>query len=354
MKTYISGRNNLALTVMMPYDCPNNCPFCTAKEEYKKNAPNAEKVVKTLRRFFEQNKNLDVKEVVITGGEPMSNLPLLQILLRLIPKDKDIYINTTAIKQNFDTFVKIVNYDSRIKGVNISRHFTRYEYDCRMLRNIVEDSQLEKINKSVRINAVINDNNNDIDGLIMRWQSRKVELSLREDFTTMTAADLHNPYTKRGLTLATDHSLKYMEHTQCNVCDTTIFKYSHTGLIVRYHKGLQNTMLPLGNGKYEINDIIIRQDGEIFTDWTFKNSTTLSWWAISGEKEKENVNNFFRSFREETPSYSCGGIACRNGNPFPYSRGYEGGCGGGYGGCSGGVNYTTRLSCGGGGCSSCG
>ena len=153
--------------------------------------------------------------------------------------------------------------------------------------------------------------------------------------------------------LGSDFTLQYIGHTQCNVCDTTIFKYNHTGLVVRYHKGLQTTMLPLGDGKYEINDIIIRQDGEIFTDWSFNNSTALSWWGISGEKEKENTNNFFRSFREETPSYTCGGVACKNGNPYPYSCGSYGGCGGGaIGGCGGAYSSFRGYSCGGG--SSCG
>lgn len=350
MKTYVSGRNNLALTVMMPYDCPNNCPFCTAKAEYKKNAPNAEKVARTLLRFFEQNKNLDVKEVVITGGEPMANIPLLQILLHIIPKDKDIYINTTALKKNFDNFVRIVNNDRRIKGVNISRHFTKYEYDCRMLHGIVEDSELCKIKKNVRINAVINDNNNDIGGLICRWCYQKVELSLREDFTTMTAKDLHNPYTKRGMELASDFTLQYIGHTQCNVCDTTIFKYNHTGLVVRYHKGLQTTMLPLGDGKYEINDIIIRQDGEIFTDWSFNFSTALDWEGI-GEKKKTP---------KMVARMGCGTAVVPENHPKAITYtcgGGGGGCGGHYvdlysGGCGGAYSTFRGYSCGGG--SSCG
>jgi hypothetical protein len=143
--------------------------------------------------------------------------------------------------------------------------------------------------------------------------------------------------------LASDFTLQYIGHTQCNVCDTTIFKYNHTGLVVRYHKGLQNTMLPLGDGKYEINDIIIRQDGEIFTDWSFNNSTALSWWGISGEKEK--TNNVCRSSKEEKPSYTCGGWSGCFGGTYSCGGGAIGGCGGAYSSFRG-------YSCGGG--SSCG
>lgn len=39
MKNYICGRSNLALTIQVPYDCPNTCPFCTAKAKYQKEKP---------------------------------------------------------------------------------------------------------------------------------------------------------------------------------------------------------------------------------------------------------------------------------------------------------------------------
>ena len=32
---YKVGRGNLAVTVFVPYDCPNHCPFCTSKDDYK-------------------------------------------------------------------------------------------------------------------------------------------------------------------------------------------------------------------------------------------------------------------------------------------------------------------------------
>ena len=31
--TFVSGRNNLAVTIMVPFDCPNNCPFCESKKD---------------------------------------------------------------------------------------------------------------------------------------------------------------------------------------------------------------------------------------------------------------------------------------------------------------------------------
>ena len=32
---YVAGRNNLACTIFVPYDCDNNCPFCTSKWMYR-------------------------------------------------------------------------------------------------------------------------------------------------------------------------------------------------------------------------------------------------------------------------------------------------------------------------------
>lgn len=31
---YIKGRTNLSATIFVPYDCKNNCPFCTSKKDY--------------------------------------------------------------------------------------------------------------------------------------------------------------------------------------------------------------------------------------------------------------------------------------------------------------------------------
>ena len=32
---YVAGRTNLACTIFVPYDCDNNCPFCTSKWMYR-------------------------------------------------------------------------------------------------------------------------------------------------------------------------------------------------------------------------------------------------------------------------------------------------------------------------------
>ena len=336
--TFVSGRNNLALTVMVPFDCPNNCPFCESKKEYATNRPNLYGVLKTMELFFKTNNTLDVPEVVITGGEPMADIRALHAIINTIPSDKDIYINTTLIKRNFDAFVDLVNNHPQIKGINVSRHCTTYEEDRKTLHGIVADNEISRIKKSVRINCVIKDRKHSFfRGVIARWEGTGVELSFREDFNEMTEEALHNPYSHSLPYVATVK--EYLNHTFCKVCDTTTFRSSR-GMVIRYHKGLKNTFINLGKNKYEINDIIIRQDGSIFCDWDFTNAHVLPPQLLY-----DDMKDIMKRSRERmveiasTPTYTCGGWDS---------------CGGGYRirTCGGGYEYVDNPpshSCGGGG-----
>ena len=340
--TFVSGRKNLALTVMVPFDCPNNCPFCESKKEYAKNRPNLEAVLNTMKLFFEKNNTLDVPEVVITGGEPMANIPALRAILNVIPSDKDIYINTTLIKRNFEVFCELVNNHPQIKGINVSRHTADYTSDLDTLHGIVPDTAFRKIKKSIRINCVV-DSHTDVWAMANRWAWREnIELSLRENFNTMTEEELHNPYSRHLPELA--QGLRYVGHTQCNVCDTTVFE-TNRGHYVRYHKGLKNTFIPLGNDKYEINDIIIRQDGSIFCDWDFTNAHILPPQLLyNGTKDimKRSRERMIEIATSETPKQHIGGCGGH------YVDLYSSGCGGGIGGCGGAYSIFQGYSCGGG------
>jgi len=49
---YRKGRTNLSATIFVPYDCKNNCPFCTSKADYKdcENFSTV-KIVETIERL---------------------------------------------------------------------------------------------------------------------------------------------------------------------------------------------------------------------------------------------------------------------------------------------------------------
>lgn len=255
------GRENLALTVFVPYDCKNACPFCTSKESYASIRPDVERVKNNMMILLPDYAR-SIREVVFTGGEPMEDMNILRELVSIVPKAYDIYINTTLTNANLDDFINFVNNIDNIKGVNISRHCETYEEDCRMLHDIAPDEAIDRIHVSVRINCVVHDQN--IERVVNRWKGRKVTLNFRKDYTEpANERTLHDPYDDTPIMLAR-MGCKYVMKTSCNVCDTTEFHLDNFS--IRYHKGLARSSV-VYDDHIEINDVIIDQSGRIMYDW---------------------------------------------------------------------------------------
>lgn len=78
------GRTEVPVTVFVPWDCNNNCKFCTTKHEYKtlytsdKLQQNLENVKNSIKQM---TSNDFVTDVVFTGGEPFERLDLLKQLI---------------------------------------------------------------------------------------------------------------------------------------------------------------------------------------------------------------------------------------------------------------------------------
>jgi hypothetical protein len=80
---------------------------------------------------------------------------------------------------------------------------------------------------------------------------------------------------------------------------------------------------------YEVNDIIIRQDGEVFADWDFSNKTLLPTMLLhDGTREVMERSQQRMIEVASTPYYTCGGWDSCGGGSITY-----GGCGGSSGGC---------------------
>lgn len=268
-----SGRDNLALTIMVPYDCNNNCKFCISKKEYSLNTPDKIKVILAMRNFFVSYGGSLIKDVVITGGEPMQDIYTLAEMIREIPERYNVYINTTFIETNKDLFINLVNNSPKIKGVNISRHCTDYENDCKTLSGIAREEDITLLLKPVRINCVIGDGTRNIEKIVERWNGfNNVEISFRADFTKTTREELHNPFCAVNMFL--NGRYKFVNNARCNVCDTTTFK-TPSGMFVKYHKGLKTTSIKR-DGYIEVNDFIISQNGNCYTDWNFSERTLLN------------------------------------------------------------------------------
>ena len=61
------GRNNLALTVFVPFDCANNCRFCTSKALYSNSDTSVESVEYQMRRVLNEFR-YPIRDIVFTGG----------------------------------------------------------------------------------------------------------------------------------------------------------------------------------------------------------------------------------------------------------------------------------------------
>ncbi len=254
-------------TVYFPADCKNDCKFCTSKIFYKQNPPNKDKVLKWLRQL----KDSDVSEIVITGGEPMSDLNLLKQMLELC-QNKNVYINTTFLNKNKDDFINLVNSFLCIKGINVSRHSDSYNKDLILLKKIAKDEELLKINTNVRINCFVGEKitKDKMQNIINRWESiwkkkknHSLDLSFRHDYNMVTPETLHLLDTE-SIKAATEVA-EYYGRVYCHACDKVLFK-TKNGMGFRIHRGLQKTRVKIGN-IIEMQELVLFPDGALCTDW---------------------------------------------------------------------------------------
>jgi len=300
---FIIGRNNFAATVFVPYDCKNNCKFCTSKGEYKKNTRVS---TPELHSFLSSmSKSNLVEDIVFTGGEPMSDIDTLSSMVANVA-NKNVFINTTLIKDKYFEFINIVNNTNAIKGINISRHEVSYEEDCKGFENIAEDWLIKGILKPVKINIVLNYNKfntddisnkaavkTEIEKYIKRWESySNVSLSFRLDYRYITTENLHN--LTCDLISIFSEMFEYSGHTFCDVCDSVIFQKN--GQTISIHRGLEHSSFKMGNN-IVINDVIMFPDGTVTYDWDKKTSDELLTFLCKNIKQKKTREIGFQ--REE-------------------------------------------------------
>ena len=80
---YKTREGGATVTVFVPYDCQNNCPFCINKKEYADcSGFSLEKILASIRVMDGITPRCDF---VFTGGEPLADLNALQQMLDAIP-----------------------------------------------------------------------------------------------------------------------------------------------------------------------------------------------------------------------------------------------------------------------------
>lgn len=110
MSRYIKGRSNLSCTIFVPWDCKNRCKFCTSKGMYSERDKDMEAILAQIEKV---NKNPLITEFVLTGGEPLSDLEKLKILIDKM--EKTVYINTTfPVMDNREEVIEFINGNEKI------------------------------------------------------------------------------------------------------------------------------------------------------------------------------------------------------------------------------------------------
>ena len=72
---YKTREGGATVTVFVPYNCLNNCPFCINKAEYENpEGFSADKICESIRRMDAITPYCDF---VFTGGEPFADLNVL-------------------------------------------------------------------------------------------------------------------------------------------------------------------------------------------------------------------------------------------------------------------------------------
>ena len=93
---YKTREGGATVTIFVPYDCKNHCPFCINKEEYgDMTGFSLEKIVESIRRMDAITPRCDF---VFTGGEPFADIDMIgyliltlvaSVLLRLLERIMD-------------------------------------------------------------------------------------------------------------------------------------------------------------------------------------------------------------------------------------------------------------------------
>ena len=80
---YKTRNGGATVTVFVPYNCHNHCPFCINKAEYEDMTGFSEEAICRSIRLMDSI--TPFCDFVFTGGEPFANMESLQRMLYCIP-----------------------------------------------------------------------------------------------------------------------------------------------------------------------------------------------------------------------------------------------------------------------------
>jgi hypothetical protein len=223
---------------------------------------------------------------VFTGGEPLADLERLDELVAIVRRSScevKIYANT-SLNLTEEQESRAIEYlhlcgerEDKINGISVSLPYADVEmFNAKgyvALKRLVSAKPWPY--NFIRVNSVIRGNEGGAQ--IRKFISAILEprgefgvrsINFRKDYTECTQANLNDCHDPFLSTLMGMEDLSYQGHGGCLVCRNDVFwprgDMSHR---VTYHRGVESTSLRYGDFLI-INDLVIKQDGEIRYDWT--------------------------------------------------------------------------------------
>ena len=254
------------VTVFVPYDCNNHCPFCINKEEYADTSGfSLEKILYSIREIGEFTPRCDF---VFSGGEPLANLAGLQQMLDAVPETHRVFINTTLpVFHDYseDEVTSFLNSNrNKITCINVSRHLHKYVEEG-------NDEIFGRLLVPTRVNCVLFSAHSPKRMLEFanRFAPWNVPIQFRADYTKTTPENLYEETSDDVLWDLRSTFVPTMMggcRIRCN------YEFLNGKQVISYHKTLPySTITEVGaDGKtYDIlYDVIIKQTGEYHSDWT--------------------------------------------------------------------------------------
>ena len=263
---YKTRAGGATVTVFVPYDCRNNCPFCVNKQEYADcTGFSVDKIIKSIGVMDAITPECDF---VFTGGEPFANLASLQRMLDAVPSTHNVYINTTFPVQPGCSAEEMLSFTERnrdkITCINVSRHVDPYVEES-------PDEVVARIATQKRINCVLyRDYPSDkLKDFAERWGKYNIPIQFRYDYTETTPENLYEE-ANDPILQDLNRQFTYMGLDGCRMRNGFHFRYKD--LHMTYHKTLPySTIVETDENGVTwdiLYDILIKQNGDLQSDWT--------------------------------------------------------------------------------------
>lgn len=247
------------VTLFVPYDCNNACPFCVNKKEYRDTSSfDLERCYRSLDlldRIFPHN------DIVLTGGEPLAELDTLGDILSHISETHNVYINTTLPVPDDSSIeeiaAKLNRYADRISCMNVSRHLKHYVKEC-------DDAIFDLLDFKHRINCVVFEDaslpatGEKLETFLNRFKGHSIQL--RANYSDLTLDNVFDTDNDKLFDLINE--LADYRYALEKERFRTGFVFDRDGSEITYHK-----TLPFAKVDGIVGDIIIRQTGRIYDDW---------------------------------------------------------------------------------------